>query len=235
MTKYKEILKIILYRCGILNIVSKIWYGTYFLLKEGYDPKRFWNGWSDDYARHKVQQKIDASQYWLLQQVEALRPSSVIEIGCGFGRNLKYLAEHLSYPVTLAGLDISQSMAHKAKSNLKDRSFIGCGDVRALPFSDASWDLVFTHAALMHVPESDIGGALAELRRIAKKDLLIIEETYWSIGRDRGLAFRPNDYTFIYDYRELAENGGLTIEEEREEKGNCNLIMLRCTKRGDGR
>jgi ubiquinone/menaquinone biosynthesis C-methylase UbiE len=38
--------------------------------------------------------------------------------------------------------------------------------LRALPFPDASFDLVVTNDVLQHVPEADVGASLAELRRV---------------------------------------------------------------------
>jgi SAM-dependent methyltransferase len=230
MANTKELLKIFLYRINLLNLLSKLRYGTYPLLKEGYKPKRFWDGWSDNYSRQKPQQKIDKAHYWLLKKLEEIKPKTVLEIGCGFGRNLRFLSDHLSYPARFVGFDISESMVRKARTRLDDKVLLGCGDINFLPFRDKSYDLVFTHATLMHVPEQSIRKAISELRRVTKDHLVIVEETYWSIGRIWGLTFKPNEYTFIYDYGNLLSDGGLGIEERREERGDLNLICLLCKR-----
>jgi len=231
MSKGKEILKILLYRAHILNLFTKLRYNTYHLLKEGYDPKKFWDEWSDNYSKQKAQQRIDKGQYWLLKKIEELKPRKVLEIGCGFGKNLKFLLENLSYPPVLIGFDISNSMVRKAKENLHEKVLLGCGDINLLPFCDQTYDLVFTHATLMHVPEQNIKKAIHELERVAKQYLIIIEETYWSIGKSQGFTLKPNDYTFIYDYEDLLTHCGLLIEEKRVEKGDWNLICLLCRKK----
>ena len=232
--KSKEFLKILLYQMNLLNFFSKLRYRTYHLLKEGYKPKQFWDGWSDGYSRQKPQRRIDESHYWLLKKMEELKPETVLEMGCGFGRNLTFLMENLSYQPKLVGFDISESMIRKAKEVLDDRVFLGCGDINSLPFRDRSYDLVFTHAALMHVPEGHINTAIRELQRVAKKYLVINEETYWSKGHIRGCTFKPNEYTFIYDYENLILQNGLVIEEMREEQGDWNLICILCSKREFG-
>lgn len=226
----KELLKILLYRINLLNFFSKLRYRTYHLLKEGYKPKQFWDGWSDNYTRQKAQQRIDSSQYWLLKKMEESKPETVLEMGCGFGRNLKFLMENLSYQPKLAGFDISESMIRKAKGGVNDKVLLGCGDITSLPFRDQSYDLVYTHATLMHVPEEYIRTAILELRRVARRYLVLIEETYWSKGNIRGRTFKPNEYTFIYDYAALISQSGLVIEEMKEEKGDWNLIYLFCRK-----
>lgn len=231
MFKGKEVSKILLYRTHLLNLFTKLRYNTFHLLKEGYDPKKFWNGWSDNYARQKAQQRIDKSQYWLLKKVEELRPQTLLEIGCGFGKNLKFLSKNLSYQPKLVGFDISESMIRKAKNCLNDRALLGCADVTSLPFFDKFYEMVFTHATLMHVPEQNIRMAVQELRRVAKKYLIIAEETYWSVGNIRGNTLKPNEYTFIYDYTKLLSDCGLTIEEVEEEEGDWNLIYLFCSKK----
>lgn len=231
MSRGKKFLKVLLFRANLLNLLTKLRYNIFHLLREGYEPRKFWDGWSDHYAKQKAQQRIDQSQYWLLKKMEELRPEKVLEVGCGFGRNLKFLLEHLSFPASLIGFDISETMVRKAKRNLNERSSLGCADVNALPFHEKSYDLVFTHAILMHVQEKNIENAIREMMRIAKKYLVIIEETYWSAGNVRGSILKPNEYTFIYDYAELLSRCGLKIEEIREEKGEWNLICLLCSKR----
>jgi len=232
--KNKELLKILLYRINLLNFFSKLKYRTYHLLKEGYKPKQFWDGWSDNYSRQKAQRRIDESHHWLLKKMEALKPNTVLEMGCGFGRNLKFLTENLSYQARWVGFDISESMIKKAKGGFNDKVLLGCGDITSLPFHDRSYDLVYTHATLMHVPEEHVSKAIQELKRVAKKYLILIEETYWSKGNLRRGTFKPNEYTFIYDYKTLVSQSGLVIEEMREKEGDWNLIYLLCSKEESG-
>ncbi len=230
MSKGKEVLKILLYRLHLLNLLTKMRYNTYHLLKEGYNPKKFWNGWSDDYSKQKAQQRIGKGQYWLLNKIEELKPRKVLEVGCGFGKNLNFILEHLSFPASLVGFDLSESMIRKAKKVLSQKAFLGCGDINRLPFRDQVFDLVFTHATLMHVSEQNIKMAIQELQRVTKTFVIIVEETYWSKGNFKGKTLKPNDYTFIYDYEELVSQCGLEIEEMEEVKGDWNLICLLCKK-----
>jgi SAM-dependent methyltransferase len=229
MAKAREILKILLYRAKLLNFITKLRNRTYRILREGYYPRKFWDGWSDHYSNQKTQQKIDKSQYWLLKKIEELKPKNVLEIGCGFGRNLRFLLNHLSYPVVMTGFDISESMIRKAKENLNNRALLGCADINALPLFERSYELVFTHAILMHVSERDIENAIREISRVVQKHLIIIEETYWSVGNFQGTLFKPNEYTFIYDYPRLLSKCGLKIIEMKEEKGDLNLIYFLCS------
>ncbi len=231
MAKVKEILKILLYRAKLLNIITKLRHRTYSLLRGGYHPKKFWDGWSDYYSSQKTQQKIDKGQYWLLKKVEELKPKNILEIGCGFGRNLRFLSEYLSYPAAMVGFDISESMIRKAKQNLNKQVLLGCADVNALPFRENSYDLVFTHATLMHVPEKNIRRAVKELQRVTKQCVIIIEETYWSLRNIRSTTFKPNEYTFFYDYAQLLSECRLKIIEMKEEKGEWNLIYILCNKK----
>lgn len=229
MINIKELSKYVLYQLKLLNFLTKFKYNTYKLLKEGYNPKHFWEGWSDGYSIQKVQQRIGQSQFHLLSKLEELKPRSVLEIGCGFGKNLKFIIENISYPIILVGFDISKSMVLKAKNNLNERVLLGCGDINALPFHDLSYDLVFTHGTLMHVPEDNINQAIKELKRITKNYLIIIEETYWSIGKKKQKTIlKPNDYTFIYDYEILLKKNGLHIREKIIIKERLNLIFLLC-------
>jgi ubiquinone/menaquinone biosynthesis C-methylase UbiE len=131
----------------------------------------------------------------------------------------------------MVGFDISELMIQKAKNNLNDKALLGCADINALPFRDKFYDLVFTHATLMHVSEQNIENAIREISRVTKRYLVIIEETYWSIGNLQGTVLKPNEYTFIYDYAQLLSKCGLKIIEMKEQKGDWNLIYLLCSKK----
>lgn len=99
----------------------------------------------------------------------------VLEIGCGTGLILRHVAPVAALAV---GLDISPRMLERAQAR-------GLNVVRAsateLPFSDASFDLVYSFKVLSHVREID--RAFFEMARVTKPGGQLVLEFYnpWSL------------------------------------------------------
>jgi SAM-dependent methyltransferase len=94
----------------------------------------------------------------------------VLDYGCGPGHDLVGFGVY-SKPKRLVGMDISLPSLAEAAARLKLHGISAeliTGDPAALtlPFADESFDLVHTSGVLHHVP--NIGGLLAELRRVLK-------------------------------------------------------------------
>jgi ubiquinone/menaquinone biosynthesis C-methylase UbiE len=90
----------------------------------------------------------------------------VLEIGCGRGVALPVLSRLLQ-PRRLVGLDVDTSLLARARERTEP---LGCavelrkGDVRALPFPDASFDLVVDFGTCYHVARR--AQALREVARV---------------------------------------------------------------------
>jgi len=116
----------------------------------------------------------------------------VLDAGCGPGRDVGYLRE-LGYRAI--GLDRSWGMLSEAQRRVHGPWV--CGDLRALPFADGSFDGAWACASLLHLPKADMPRALAELRRVLKGGVLFLalkkgdgeERVMGSDGRCRYFAY----------------------------------------------
>jgi len=94
--------------------------------------------------------------------------TSVLELGCGTGNNLRFLAEEgfISF-----GIDSSPTAIEKARE-LLDRhglhASLEVGDITDLPWPENSFDLVLDRAALVHNNPDRIRNALKEAHRTMK-------------------------------------------------------------------
>ena len=115
----------------------------------------FWEGTRD----HDVRQNIDA----LLQSIEGEPPFTILDFGCGPGRDLRTLAD-LGH--TAIGLDAVERFASMA------RDYSGCEvwrqDFLDLHLPTARFDGVFANAALFHVPSQELPGVLRKLHAALK-------------------------------------------------------------------
>jgi ubiquinone/menaquinone biosynthesis C-methylase UbiE len=92
--------------------------------------------------------------------VAELPPGRILDVGCGTA----FLTRHLRGEVT--GLDQSEEMVDVAQERCPSARFVR-GDGLALPFDDASFDLVFTSHVYGHLRPGERERFLAEARRVA--------------------------------------------------------------------
>ena len=92
----------------------------------------------------------------------------VLDIGCGSGGITLFLADE--YPLKhITGYDIEEPVIRAAKARAKaagaeDRVRFTQGEPGPLPFEDASFDIVFSKDALIHVPDKN--ALFAEIFRV---------------------------------------------------------------------
>ena len=124
---------------------------------EHYDQhaEDFWQGTKD----HDVSQNIEA----LLKHIEGVPPFTILDLGCGPGRDLKVFSERGHVAV---GLEGSARLAEMARANS------GCEvwqqDFFKLDLPANYFDGVFANAALFHVPSQELPRVLRELHATLK-------------------------------------------------------------------
>ena len=94
----------------------------------------------------------------------------LLDVGCGPASITADLAERVA-PGRVVALDAASGALEAARATLRGRGLseqveVTSGDVMALPFEDASFDVVHAHQVLQHL--ADPVGALAEMRRVTR-------------------------------------------------------------------
>lgn len=90
---------------------------------------------------------------------------SVLDVACGTGIVARTAADHVGAGARVVGVDLNEAMltvARRVRGDIEWRQ----GDAAALPFPDASFDVVLCQMALMFFP--DRARALGEMARVAK-------------------------------------------------------------------
>jgi SAM-dependent methyltransferase len=137
----------------------------------------FWEGTRD----HDVSQNIQA----LLRYIEGEPPFTILDLGCGPGRDLKTLAELGHTAIGIEGLERFAAMA---------RDHSGCEvwqqDFLKLDLPSGRFDGVFANAALFHVPSQELPRVLGELHAALKPRGILFssnphgsDEEGWNRGR----------------------------------------------------
>jgi ubiquinone/menaquinone biosynthesis C-methylase UbiE len=105
---------------------------------------------------------------------------AVLDVGCGTGSLLQELVKQAG-PRRIAGIDASAIYAEAARERMRDpRVDILTGDACALPYRDASFNLVLSQLVLQFV--SDPGTALAEMRRVLRPAGIVVAAVWNSRG-----------------------------------------------------
>lgn len=186
-----------------------------WVVSGGYHPEKFWDNWSYDFLKDKWQVEVHPQHSWLLKKLRKDKPKSILEIGCGFGRNIKFLIDNGFEANNITGSDISKKMINLAKKyvNNKNVKFVHA-DVYKLPFKTNQFDLLISHGVFMHVKKSKIKQSIDEAVRVAHK-IIIIEQNYGG-----------NEYTFVHDYRKLLNEKGRITEYVNDNKLGLDLILI---------
>jgi SAM-dependent methyltransferase len=149
--------------------------------------EEFWQGTRD----HDVSQNITA----LLSFIEAAPPCTILDFGCGPGRDLKVFASLGHVAIGLEGAARFAAMA---------RAHSGCEvwhqDFLKLDLPDGKFDGVFANASLFHVPTRELPRVLGELHACLKPGGVLFssnphghDEEGWNHGR-YGVYHHPDTW-----------------------------------------
>jgi len=105
----------------------------------------------------------------VIDTIRGLKPNNIVEIGAGSGSDVIEL-HNLNFDITYS--DFSEIALKKFKDRNPNIKAIKC-DVRKLPFSNNSYDFVFSLGLLEHFNDEDRKKAIEEMFRISKRYVLI--------------------------------------------------------------
>jgi ubiquinone/menaquinone biosynthesis C-methylase UbiE len=132
----------------------------------GHDVDRF-NRWAGDYDQHWMQRVIFEPVQRTVLKLAAEQvpdPVAILDVGCGTGRLLG-LAQGRFPGAKLAGVDAAIEMVRQAQtSNPGGMMRFQQAMAEELPFSNASFDLVFSTMTFHHW--ADQGRGIAEIARV---------------------------------------------------------------------
>lgn len=125
--------------------------------------------------RNRLQQQLEVPA--LVHLLGLPLGQRVLEVGCGRGVALPVLAQ-LCRPRRLCGLDVDAALldvaARRLRGHAADATLV-CADLQAMPFEDASFDLVIDFGTCYYVPDRE--AALAEMERVLAPGGLMVYET----------------------------------------------------------
>jgi ubiquinone/menaquinone biosynthesis C-methylase UbiE len=126
----------------------------------------FWNKYADENESRGNEEFTK----FLTNLVRSLHCTSVLEIGCGTGIDLRKFDDSFE----IHGIDLNEHALELAKGNIPKAKFYK-ESITKLPFEDSSVDFVFTHKLLNYLDDETVDNGVSEMFRVAKRYILNCE------------------------------------------------------------
>ena len=159
------------------------------------DPREYWTlrGGLDYFREQEGQEQRTMRAEWMARRIARYQPESILEIGCGYGKQIRALRANLHAPIT--GVDFSPSQVTMAQAYLKDveRVDLALASGGRLPFADNSFDMVLTSAVILHNAPPLAESIRREVVRVARRFAAHNEDldvTYNRYGYDTAAWYR---------------------------------------------
>jgi SAM-dependent methyltransferase len=150
------------------------------------DPRAYWTlrGGPDFFREQEDHPARSLRSAWLADRIATYRPASILEVGCGYGKQLGLLRDRLP-DVPLFGIDFSPTQLDQARRHLRGMSGIGIALATGLrlPFPDRAFDLVLTSAVILHNPPPEAERIRREVVRVSRRLAAHNEDTNVSYNR----------------------------------------------------
>jgi SAM-dependent methyltransferase len=133
----------------------------------------------------------------------------VLEVACGTGQGIGLLARRAK---SVTGVDIDPKLLGRAKKNYaaRDSVHLIAGDAEALPFTDASFDVVILFEAIYYLPHPSV--FVKEAKRVLRRGGVVLACTANKDLPD----FNPSPYSHTYfgppELRALFESEGFSVQ-----------------------
>lgn len=128
--------------------------------------RAFW----DRYADENESRYNEAFARFVRDLATSLKCTSVLEIGCGTGIDLRLFTDDFK----VHGVDLNDRALDIARQGSSHGDFRNA-DIAALPFKDSEVDFVFTHGLLNYLDDHTLEKAVPEMYRVAGRYIMNCE------------------------------------------------------------
>jgi len=107
---------------------------------------------------------VKVIEHLLTYFIENLKGKKILDVGCGHGRDARYLSER---GFEVVGIDLSRNLLKIARRMAPKAKFL-LMDMRDLKFGDEEFDGIWSCASFLHIPKREALETLREFRRVLK-------------------------------------------------------------------
>ncbi|MFC2044073.1 class I SAM-dependent methyltransferase [Chloroflexota bacterium] len=146
-------------------------------MASSFNPKIYWIEQGNTYI-YEHPPEGERGEKLILDTLAKIDFQSLLEMGCGYGRYLKCIAERFPQ-VRLTGVDISPTQIDEAKRYLINYPQIQLEETDGLhlPYSDKCFDISFTYGCMIHVPQRYVQSFFKEICRVTRRKGLFLESS----------------------------------------------------------
>ncbi len=140
--------------------------------------------WYDENAQKYLNFTSRVMPQALLNKFLSLLPEKpkILDAGCGPGRDSQFFYKA---GAEVVGVDLSRGVLEIARKNNPQIKYVQA-DLRKLPFKNQSFDGVWAHASLLHLPSlTDVKKALTEFHRVLEEGGIIHIYVRAQIGENK--------------------------------------------------
>ena len=181
-----------------------------------YNPQQFWTEQGKTYKEQfRYNKKFELQEQMLIdylkKNVSLSFSSTVLEVGCGFGRITKLLLLNFPNIKEYLAVDLSPHQIENAKEYVRPKEIIKkegkanpdikfiVSDIQSLQV-DKKYDLVIASEVLLHVLPSEINEVISKLVNLSNKHIVNID---WY---EEQIPKRVAPHNFIHNYEEIYKN-----------------------------
>jgi SAM-dependent methyltransferase len=161
-----------------------------------HNAQQFWEATQD----HDVSQNIQA----LLQYIEGPKPFTILDFGCGPGRDLKKFAELGHAAIGLDGSSKFAAIASALEFEVWEQNFL------QLNLPDERFDGIFANASLFHIPCQELPRVLKELKATLKPSGVLFSSNPRGSNQEGWSDDRYGAFHDLEAWRRYATGAGFT-------------------------
>jgi SAM-dependent methyltransferase len=202
-------------------------------MTETADQKRLWEDSFDEqiargaYNTAPVEAIIRSVAYWLRDRSKPERPLHFLEMGCGAGPTLVWLAQK---GIHVSGVDIATNALELARQNLARSGYadrigtIAEASVTGTPFPDASFDGIIESCVFQHLPRESRTAAFREVARLLRPGGLFVGHV---------LADSHTTFQRLHDLQLPDDPGSLQLTDGSSKIHLTNIGLAHFFSRGE--
>jgi pseudaminic acid biosynthesis-associated methylase len=139
------------------------------------EQEEFWQGSFGDSYTDRNQVEVDVRLPFWRATISAVRPRTVLEVGCNRGHNLLAIKE-VDPSIEVTGTDINHGALSEAfgSGRINNTVVVPARELLEV-FDGGAFDLVFTSGVLIHIPPADLLTVMNNITVLANKHVLAIE------------------------------------------------------------